>query len=215
MTAGSGRFPLRMRRQLFPLPVAVLVTALAFFVNEALTDSDAVVPASAPATAFSGERAMQLLEAFLADGEAHPVGSAANGAVRERIRAWLDEQGIEHVEQQSWGCSTRDPGCAYTRNIVATVPGRADGPFVALMAHYDSTPFSPGAGDDMAGVVSILETARAVMAGPAPALPLLLLITDAEETRTRQNSPWRSASLTRCSSECPTTRISPCREGRA
>ena len=35
------------------------------------------------------------------------------------------------------------------------------------MAHYDSVPMAPGAGDDGAGVVAILETARALKTGSA------------------------------------------------
>jgi hypothetical protein len=123
-----------------------------------------------------------LLEGFLAENVPHPVGTAENRQVKLRIQAWLDAQGIAHEEQAAWGCREKWSSCAYAENIIATIPGQADGPFVAMMAHYDSVPSAPGAGDDMAGVVAILEAARAAMAVGGFRNPLLLVITDAEES---------------------------------
>lgn len=163
------------------LPVAIVVTILALFVNTRLTDQHEPTPATAPATEFSGERAMALLRDFLAENEPHPVGSAANRRVKRRIQAWLDEQGIEHEEQSTWSCSTQVPVCGYVENVIARLPGQVEGPHVALVAHYDSTPHSPGAGDDMAGVVAVLETARAIRANGGFRHPVLLVLTDAEE----------------------------------
>jgi len=163
------------------LPVAMLVTLLAMLANVWLMDQHEPTPASAPATEFSGERAMALLRDFLAENEPHPVGSAANRRVRQRIQSWLDEQGIEHEEQTTWGCAARRAVCARVENIVARLPGQVEGPHVALMAHYDSTPHAPGAGDDMAGLVAVLETARAIRANGGFRHPVLLVLTDAEE----------------------------------
>ena len=49
------------------------------------------------------------------------------------------------------------------------------------MAHYDSVPFGPGAADDGAGVVTLLETARALKAGPPLKNDVIFLFTDGEE----------------------------------
>ena len=49
------------------------------------------------------------------------------------------------------------------------------------MAHYDSVPMAPGAGDDGAGVVAILETARALKLEAPCKHPIMLILTDAEE----------------------------------
>jgi hypothetical protein len=50
-----------------------------------------------------------------------------------------------------------------------------------LSTHYDSVVSSPGAADDGSGVVVLLETARALRAGPPLNEDLIFLITDAEE----------------------------------
>lgn len=50
-----------------------------------------------------------------------------------------------------------------------------------LMAHYDSAPRAYGAADDGAGVAAILETARALRAGPALKNDIIILLTDGEE----------------------------------
>jgi len=53
---------------------------------------------------------------------------------------------------------------------------------VLLMAHYDSVPTGPGAGDDSVGVAVWLEAVRALQAsGWQPRNDLLLLLTDGEE----------------------------------
>ncbi|MEL7045217.1 MAG: M20/M25/M40 family metallo-hydrolase [Pseudomonadota bacterium] len=164
------------------LPTAILITVLALIAESWLTRPNPVVPASAPESVFSGGRALTLLKEFLAEDMPHPVGSPANRRIKERIQSWLDEQGISHEEQDAWACSARSPSCAYVENIIARVPGELSGPYVAMMAHYDSVPTTSGAGDDMAGVVALLETARALKATGGFRHPVLILITDSEET---------------------------------
>jgi hypothetical protein len=69
-------------------------------------------------------------------------------------------------------------------NLVAVVPGRdphARGRApLAVVAHSDSAPGAPGAGDDASGVACVLGVARALLAEP-PAHDVLLVITDGEE----------------------------------
>ena len=55
---------------------------------------------------------------------------------------------------------------ARVRNVVAMLPGTASTGRVVLMAHYDSVQVSFGGNDDGAGVSTLLETARALTAGP-------------------------------------------------
>ena len=51
-----------------------------------------------------------------------------------------------------------------------------------FVAHYDSVPSGPGAGDDAASVAAILETIRALKAGATPLRnDLIVLFTDGEE----------------------------------
>jgi hypothetical protein len=49
------------------------------------------------------------------------------------------------------------------------------------MAHYDGVGGGPAAGDDAAGTAAILETVRALRAGPQLAHDVIVLITDGEE----------------------------------
>jgi hypothetical protein len=67
-------------------------------------------------------------------------------------------------------------------NLVGVLPGRDRAlPALALMAHYDSVPGSPGAADDATGVAAVLETIRAIRAGGQAERDIIVLITDSEE----------------------------------
>ncbi|MEO0438751.1 MAG: M20/M25/M40 family metallo-hydrolase, partial [Pseudomonadota bacterium] len=116
------------------------------------------------------------------EDEPHPVGSNANQRVKQRIKDWLSKEGISFEEQRAWACAQKYPSCSSVENIIAVLPGQVAGPHVAMMAHYDSVPHAPGAGDDMAGVVAVLEAARAAKAVGDFRHPIALLITDSEET---------------------------------
>jgi hypothetical protein len=161
---------------------ALLVTIATFLIDEWAAAPPAARPASVPAGEYSGERAYTLLSEILSDRVPHAVGTDANKRVRSRIEDFLRRNGIDYAIQRDWGCSRRGRNqCAWTENIVARIPGARDGPYVALMAHYDSVPMAPGAGDDGAGLVTVLESAR-ILKGEAPHRnPLMLVLTDAEE----------------------------------
>lgn len=135
----------------------------------------------APATEFSAERAGEVLRRLAGDGSPHPVGSPANDRVRETILSDLRRLGFAPEVQEGMACSL-GATCADLRNVVARLEGsRPGGKAVLLMAHYDSVPAGPGAGDDLSGVAAILEAARALKAGPPPANPVILLLDDGEE----------------------------------
>src|SRR5207249_5261569 len=68
------------------------------------------------------------------------------------------------------------------QNIMARLPGREPGGSdVLLMAHYDGVEAGPAAADDGAGSAAILETLRALRAGPPLAHDVVALFTDGEE----------------------------------
>ena len=68
------------------------------------------------------------------------------------------------------------------QNIIARLPGRQPGGrAVLVLAHYDSQPHAPGAGDDGAGVAAMLETVRALRAGPPLLHDVIWLFSDGEE----------------------------------
>ncbi|MBZ5506401.1 MAG: M20/M25/M40 family metallo-hydrolase [Acidobacteriia bacterium] len=80
--------------------------------------------------------------------------------------------------------TTRDGGritAGETHDILGRLKGTANSHAVMLVAHYDSGYHAPGAADDGAGVAAILETIRALRAGPALRNDLIVLFTDGEE----------------------------------
>ena len=138
------------------------------------------LPLNAPADQFSGLRAAAALADLLGDETPHPVGTAANHAVRDRLVTQLEAMGLTAEVQRTIGCSSVRPSCAAVENVLAEIPGQTD-VAVVLMAHYDSVPHSPGAADDGSGVVTLLESARALLTEPARRNRILLVFTDAEE----------------------------------
>jgi len=135
---------------------------------------------------FSAARAMGQIEYLLEEQRPHPVGSAANHVVRDRIIARLERLGLEPEVQRELGCATYSwvVRCARVENIVAVLPGPEHGPALMLSAHYDSVAAGPGAADDAAGVATLLETARALLRSTARQNPVILLFTDGEEAGT-------------------------------
>ena len=139
----------------------------------------------APPTDFSAARADATLARLLGPEVPHPVSSAANRMVRDRIRAEFARLGVPTTVYRALGCTGRAQygyfACGMTEDIVAEiVPG--SGKAIVLIAHYDSVPAGPGASDDQSGVATILETVRALKARSVKSLhPVMAVITDGEE----------------------------------
>ncbi len=139
----------------------------------------AAVPADAPAAEFSAHRALGHLETIAR--EPHPVGSAAHAAVRSYITSELRALDVEpHLQSAVVGVEGSLVAASVV-NVLARVEGTGSGKAVMLVGHYDSVPGSPGAGDDGAAVAAMLETLRAILAGPPLSNDVILLFTDAEE----------------------------------
>lgn len=137
-------------------------------------------PVSASVARFSAARALDVLRPVLAEGVPHPVGSAANAVVRDRLIDQLRALGYEPEIQRGFSCDEWG-ACGAVENIVSRLAGREPGQAVALVAHYDSVAAGPGASDDGAGVAALLEIARALRVHPVPRHSIILLITDGEE----------------------------------
>ena len=67
------------------------------------------------------------------------------------------------------------------RNVVAVLPGTDSTGRLYLMAHHDSVETGPGGNDDAAGVSTLLESVRALTAGPQLRNDVVVVLTDAEE----------------------------------
>lgn len=164
------------------LLLALVVGSWIAFVDQQLPES---APLSTPATEFSGERAFADVN-FLA-AVPHPIGTQANANVRDAIVGRMLRMGLTPqvrpgvgVQVSKWADDTIVAGAV--ENIVGVLPGRdRNAPALALMAHYDSVPGSPGAADDLIGVATALETVRAIQARGVPARDVVVLITDGEE----------------------------------
>jgi len=165
-------------RRAFGTAIALLL--LCTLLVRRASQPPAPVPATAPPTEFSAERAFAHVREIAQ--RPHPIGSRDNARVREYILGRLRALGLDPQVQEATGVGTRYPEAGYVRNVLARIPGRsAGGPSVVLMAHYDGVAGGPAAGDDAAGTAAILETARALRAAPPLAHDVIVLITDGEE----------------------------------
>jgi hypothetical protein len=140
-------------------------------------------PADSPADRFSAERAFG--DVRLVAATPHPIGSAANQAVRERLRARMTALGLSPRLRRDDAVAVEPGGDLIggsAETLIGVLPGRDPSlPPLALMAHYDSVPGAPGAADDGAGVAAALETVRAIRARGVPARDVAVILTDGEE----------------------------------
>ncbi|HYE45076.1 MAG TPA: M20/M25/M40 family metallo-hydrolase [Caulobacter sp.] len=163
----------------------IIALALAALLAWQGTVTPRPVPASAPADAFSAERALRDIAVIAR--EPHPVASPANARVRDHLLRRMTDLGLSPTIQETDALSSSpaDPqwlAGAHVQNIVGILPGRdRAAPALVLMSHYDSVPGSPGAADDAAGVAASLEVVRALKARGVPARDVIVLVTDGEE----------------------------------
>ena len=139
---------------------SILLTLVLFTFQHLSTLPPVALEIDVSENQFSAERAFETLKVLLKENQPHPVGSPLNKKIKERLIQELKKLEIEYEVQKTWACATRFSTCAEVENLIAIIPGEEELPFLALMAHYDSVPMAPGAGDDGAGVVAILEAAR-------------------------------------------------------
>jgi hypothetical protein len=158
----------------------VLASALAF---RSLVPP-AAVPASAPISEFSAARAFKHLQ-FVAR-EPHPTGSAANALLRDYLVEQLKSMGLapqvqKAVAATSWDIGGAPYGAGVVQNIIVRMSGTNSTGTVLLIAHYDSVQTGPGAGDNGSGVVTLLETARALRSSASLKNNVLIVFSDGEE----------------------------------
>lgn len=142
----------------------------------------------APAQAFSEARARKVLHHLTNDiglrlaGTAGAERAAADLAARLRAIPGV-EVDVQHVEDARLfqGTFVPWPLIAYrVTNVVARIPGRSRDA-ILLDAHYDTLGDSPGAGDDGLGVAAMVESARALAAGPQLERSVIILCNGGEE----------------------------------
>jgi len=126
-------------------------------------------PVNAPVTEFSGDRALKDLTVIAQ--RPHPVRTSEHAAVANYIQNELTTLGLSPVVQQT----------PAVMNILARLKGTSNEKAVLLVAHYDTVPVSPGAGDNGSAVVAILETLRALKSSQPLRNDVIALFSDAEE----------------------------------
>jgi hypothetical protein len=161
---------------------ALLVTAALGLLSYLLAGPPEPVGDTAPAEAFSSDRAFLHVRA-LASGP-RPPGSAQHDRAREYLLQELGRLGLDPQLQETSIAAKVGPGrlvAARVKNVLARLPGSSDLGAVLLVAHYDSRPQTAGAGDDASGVAAILETLRALKAGSPLRRDVIVLFSDGEE----------------------------------
>ncbi len=136
--------------------------------------------AGAPQDVFAADRALVYLNVFAA--APHPIGSASHDRVRDYLVSQITALGLAPEVQRATGVTARYHVAGTVENIVARLKGTSGAAdAVALVAHYDSVPASPGASDDGAGVAALLEALRVLRVSPPLRNDILFVITDGEE----------------------------------
>ena len=169
-------------RKLALLPLLYIALLAAMAATSLLVPVPEVRAGSAPGE-FNVIRARDRLARILGDQRPHPADSEANDGVRERLIAELRGAGLNPQVRDQLACNeihkARGVVCARVRNVVVTI-GPASGHHLLLNAHYDSTAVGPGAGDDGAGVATLIEVA-AILRDEQLKRPVTFLFNEGEE----------------------------------
>lgn len=172
-TTAFGRLP--------GLILVVLLLGLAAWSVAAL-QPPSPKPVDAPSAEFSAARAYAQVQQVGA--QRHVAGSVADGRVVQQLVTTLTDLGLDARVQNAvgaWGAASGATDMARVRNVVGYLKGSNSSGRLYLMAHHDSVQNGPGGSDDGAGVSALLETVRALTAGPPLRNDLVVVLTDAEE----------------------------------
>jgi hypothetical protein len=169
--------------------VSLIVLAAAVFVTIDQTLPPEALPASAPATEFSAERAIVHIKVIAT--EPRQVGRPGFDYARDYVMSELTALGLNPEIQRTTVTVPAEllaqlggpPGLPpeEVENVIARIGGTENQEAILLVAHLDSRN-GPGASDDGSGVSVLLETARALQAGPPLRYSVILLFTGPEET---------------------------------
>ena len=142
------------------LPIyAIILSILLFFLQHISLLPPQAKSIDSPPEVFSAERAYETLKHLLQENKPHPVGSDLNKVIKDRLIDELKKLDIQYEVQKTWACASRYAGCAEVENLIGIIPGKTNAPYLAH-GSLRLLPMAPGAGDDGAGVVAILEAAR-------------------------------------------------------
>ena len=138
-----------------------------------------VVPASAPVTEFSAERAMEDVRVIAK--EPHPMGSPEHEEVADYIANRLEKLGLSPEVQETTGLRYNEGEqfhAGRVKNILARIPGTDNTGAVLLVGHHDSMPTTNA--DGGISTATVLETVRAIQAGPSLKNDVIVYVGDAD-----------------------------------
>lgn len=161
-----------------------LVVLAAFVANRPIEPR----PATAPATEFSELRAKPVVQMLADTIGVRPTGSPGAERAAQYLAAQLRaiprvEVDIQRVSDQRFYENTPYPYPLlryHVINVVGRLPGRSRDA-ILLDAHFDTLGDSDGAGDDALGVAAMIETMRALAAGPMLDKTVIVLANGGEE----------------------------------
>jgi hypothetical protein len=146
-------------------------------------------PAGRDAAGFSAARAFEALP-FIAS-EPRPFGSEAHERTRRWLLAEIRDLGptpalqavpVPAPETPEPGAEPEDEDeTVLLTNVMARLPGTASTGAVLLVAHYDSREETPGAADDGAATVMLLQVLELLVRADPLRNDVIFLWTDAEE----------------------------------
>ena len=157
--------------------IALGVAALAALGAWYMSLPPSPLPLDAPEDQFSAYRAFQHNKQMAQ--KPHPANSEENERVREYIMDQLEAMDVEH--EFYLNVSAHEHSIDFRRAVLARIPGTDSTKSFAMDAHYDSTPYGPGAADDLCPISAMLETARALKCAPPLKNDIVFVFADAEE----------------------------------
>ncbi len=173
-----------MKKNTFAYAIGLLLLVVAGVLSLQLNQPPTAKKRSSPADEFSAARAFDHLKILAA----HPrsAGSSFHDSARLYIFNYCQQAGLQTEIQDTvvFRMARNGQGIigGRVRNIIATLKGTGNkNQQVLVMAHYDTEPNTPGATDDGAGVVAMLETIRALRASSPLLHDVTFLFTDLEE----------------------------------
>ena len=163
------------------------------FLSWWMAQAPAPLNAQAPKEDFSAERALEHIKIMAK--EPHPASSHANDRVFEYLLDQAAALGLEIEVIDTPFIHEGRNSAEWGRAILGRIRGTDSTKAFAMDAHFDSVPYGSGAADDLSGIATMLETARALQARAPLKNDLIFVFADQEEVgangaKAFRRHPW-------------------------
>lgn len=170
-----------MKRLSIPTLVLALGVLLFVFLSLALFRAPQSLPASAPAEAFSAERAFEHTK-MIAQSP-HSMATEEHKRVKQYIVEELGRLGLDTSVQSTTAIQNQSEVYAgFVHNVVGIIKGIEGSKALLIVGHYDTKLHTCGAADDGSAVAAMLESARVLRCLPPLKNDIIFLFTDGEES---------------------------------